>query len=92
MEVIYYNMLLKGKFLLNMKNHPLYKRTFLFEEGAARIMYKLFSAVSHMHDNNIMHRDLKMENILFSSKDNNYKDSEVKIIDFGLSTGIYFGD
>ena len=37
-------------------------------------MYKLFSAVNHMHENDIWHRDIKMENILFSSKKNCYKD------------------
>lgn len=44
------------------------ERSFLYEEIAARIMYKLLSAVNHMHENDIWHRDIKMENILFSSK------------------------
>lgn len=43
------------------------------------IIYKLLSAVNHMHSNSIVHRDLKPENILIDSS------GEIKIIDFGLS-------
>jgi serine/threonine protein kinase len=43
-------------------------------------MFKLISAVHHIHSKNIIHRDLKMENILLTDNRN-----EVKIIDFGLS-------
>jgi calcium-dependent protein kinase len=57
-------------------------KTFLYEEQAARIMYKLFSAVQHMHSKKIVHRDLKPENVLFESS---APDAEIKIIDFGLS-------
>jgi len=35
-----------------------------------------------MHENSIIHRDLKMENIMFES---HHSDAEIKIIDFGLS-------
>ena len=38
-----------------------------------------------MSSKNIIHRDLKLENILLNSKENNY---EVKLADFGLSTSI----
>ena len=38
-----------------------------------------------MHKKGIVHRDIKADNILFA---NNKKDSEVKIIDFGLSSKI----
>jgi calcium-dependent protein kinase len=43
----------------------------------------MFSAINHMHIKGIVHRDLKLENILFA---NNEPNSEIKIIDFGLST------
>jgi len=46
-------------------------------------MKKLIGAVMHMHKNHIVHRDLKLENILFKDKSPN---AELKIIDFGLST------
>ena len=45
-------------------------------------MYKLFSAISYLHKNEICHRDVKPENFLFLNKE---KDSEIKVIDFGLS-------
>jgi len=52
------------------------------EDEAARIMKKIFSVINHMHSKGIVHRDLKLENILFLDKS---PDSEIKLIDFGLS-------
>ncbi|KAK8937985.1 Cyclin-dependent kinase G-1 [Platanthera guangdongensis] len=43
------------------------------------LMLQLLSGVKHLHDNWVLHRDLKASNILF----NNH--GEVKICDFGLS-------
>ncbi len=40
------------------------------------------SAVAYCHDKGIVHRDLKLENILFASEN---PDAPVKIIDFGFS-------
>ena len=40
------------------------------------------SAVAYCHDKGIVHRDLKLENILFASEE---PDSPIKIIDFGFS-------
>ncbi|CAM9457643.1 unnamed protein product, partial [Laminaria digitata] len=53
------------------------------ERDAVMLVSKMLSAISYCHDeHNICHRDLKPENFLF--KDNS-DDSEIKIIDFGLS-------
>ncbi|XP_073339467.1 ribosomal protein S6 kinase alpha-5 [Pagrus major] len=52
------------------------------ETEASRIMRKLVSAVSHMHDVGVVHRDLKPENLLFTDESEN---SEIKIIDFGFA-------
>uniref|UniRef100_A0A7S1VW90 Calmodulin n=1 Tax=Grammatophora oceanica TaxID=210454 RepID=A0A7S1VW90_9STRA len=52
------------------------------EQEAANIMRQILKAVKHLHQHNIVHRDLKMENIMFSSKGD---DAVVKLIDFGLS-------
>ncbi|XP_028293468.1 ribosomal protein S6 kinase alpha-5 isoform X1 [Gouania willdenowi] len=52
------------------------------ETEASRIMRKLVSAVSHMHDVGVVHRDLKPENLLFTDESDN---SEIKIIDFGFA-------
>ncbi|XP_046873986.1 ribosomal protein S6 kinase alpha-5 isoform X3 [Hypomesus transpacificus] len=52
------------------------------ETEASRIMRRLQSAVSHMHDVGVVHRDLKPENLLFTDDTEN---SEIKIIDFGFA-------
>ncbi len=41
----------------------------LKEKEIAVYMHKLLSAVNHMHKKGVVHRDLKLENILLSSKD-----------------------
>lgn len=47
-------------------------------------MRQILSAIKHLHDNGICHRDLKLENIMFESS-HSKKDLFVKIIDFGLA-------
>ena len=53
----------------------------LSESVAKRWFYQILSAVSYLHDNNIAHRDLKLENILV-------KDNSVMLADFGFSQKI----
>lgn len=53
------------------------------EKNCAKIMKYLFSAVAYLHRQNVLHRDIKPDNIMFgNSKDS----SSLKITDFGLST------
>ena len=52
------------------------------EKEAARIFRQLMEVINYCHNQGICHRDLKMENILFVS---NQENSSIKIIDFGLS-------
>jgi calcium-dependent protein kinase len=59
----------------------LYSRTYN-EVAAKNVAKKLLSAIAYCHSRSIIHRDLKFENILYV---NNELDSELKIIDFGLS-------
>ena len=40
------------------------------------------SAISYCHEKGVVHRDMKLENILFATES---PDSPIKIIDFGLS-------
>uniref|UniRef100_A0A7S3HEX0 non-specific serine/threonine protein kinase n=1 Tax=Spumella elongata TaxID=89044 RepID=A0A7S3HEX0_9STRA len=55
---------------------------FYREHLACKYIHSILTAVAYCHANNVVHRDLKLENILFETEK---KDSELKIIDFGLS-------
>ena len=46
------------------------------------IFRQIISALAHMHSFSICHRDLKLENILMCSNDD---DAQLKLVDFGLS-------
>ncbi|GAU87381.1 hypothetical protein RvY_00244-2 [Ramazzottius varieornatus] len=52
------------------------------EAEVVNYMRQICEAVRHMHDNNIVHLDLKPENIMCQTR----KSTNVKVIDFGLAT------
>lgn len=52
------------------------------ERMCITIMNALLDSVKYLHSRNIVHRDIKLENILIHTKDNK---AIVKLIDFGLS-------
>ena len=61
-----------------------------YSEGkCARLVKQMLSSVRYIHSKGIVHRDLKLENFLFSTKEN---DSELKLIDFGLSKHFHEGE
>lgn len=54
-----------------------------YTEGtAANVLKQIFSAISYVHEREIIHRDIKFENIMFES---DHPEACVKVIDFGLS-------
>ncbi|CAD8135671.1 unnamed protein product [Paramecium pentaurelia] len=56
---------------------------FFLESKIALIMFKIFDALEYLHTKNIMHRDIKLENILLKDKSENF---DLKIADFGLAS------
>jgi len=52
------------------------------EKVACKYIYTVLNAVAHCHAHNVVHRDLKLENILFETEG---RESGIKLIDFGLS-------
>lgn len=54
------------------------------ERDTASIMQQVFSAVNHLHERDIVHLDLKPDNMLFESG-SAIAQNRVKLIDFGIS-------
>lgn len=59
------------------------------EAQCARLIKQMSCAVRYIHSKGIIHRDLKLENFLFTDTG---PDSELKMIDFGLSKHFKFGE
>jgi len=70
-----------------MKGGELYeeivKRKSFSEKDASRILSQLFSALAYLHKRGIVHRDLKLENLLLVKEGD--PDLNIKLADFGLS-------
>jgi len=52
------------------------------ESMASNVIKSLLSAIDYLHDNGIVHRDIKLENVLY---EDNRCGATVKLVDFGLS-------
>nr|XP_033803380.1 hormonally up-regulated neu tumor-associated kinase [Geotrypetes seraphini] len=59
--------------------HKIYEKRCLEENEARQYIKQLVLAVEHLHRAGVVHRDLKIENLLLDIDDN------IKLIDFGLS-------
>ncbi|XP_017273669.1 hormonally up-regulated neu tumor-associated kinase homolog A [Kryptolebias marmoratus] len=62
----------------NLMNH-IYDKKCLEERETQKYIRQLVLAVEHLHKLGVVHRDLKIENLLLDEQDN------IKLIDFGLS-------
>ena len=61
------------KYVETLKNVP--------ERDARKIILQVINAMSFCHNGGIVHRDLKLENVLFKTK----TDLTVKVVDFGIA-------
>jgi len=77
---------LGGELFDRLDEQPDYHYT---EAECARLVKQMLSAVRYLHSRGIIHRDLKLENFLFTSTS---ADSELKMIDFGLSKHFRYGE
>merc|ERR550532_3804609 len=57
------------------------------EDEAANIVHQVLLAVAYLHAHNIVHRDLKLENLLLERNDT----TVLKLVDFGLATPFDYG-
>jgi serine/threonine-protein kinase len=60
----------------------IHEKSRLESEEAVKIASQICSALNHAHNNNIVHRDIKPQNILIS------KDGTVKVADFGIARAV----
>ncbi len=68
-----------GKFFHENRENP----NVMNEEFLKNISFQILSGLNFLHENNIIHRDIKLENIFYDTKNN-----IAKIGDFGLSRQI----
>ena len=62
--------------------HRLVDRKRYLEKDAAIATHQMLLAINYLHDHNVAHRDLKLENWLYQDPSNRAK---LKLIDFGFS-------
>lgn len=70
--------LMKGGELLT----RIQKKRYLKEDNAKMFFYQMCHAIKYLHERKVTHRDLKPDNILLASSE---EDTLLKISDFGLS-------
>lgn len=62
--------------------HRLVKRSRYSERDAAHTAYEMLLAVNYLHQHNVVHRDIKLENFLYEDPSDQ---ARLKLIDFGFS-------
>mmetsp|Transcript_8619 Transcript_8619/g.22522 ORF Transcript_8619/g.22522 Transcript_8619/m.22522 type:complete len:566 (-) Transcript_8619:296-1993(-) len=67
-----------GTLVSRMKKH----RLGYGEKAAATIMHEMLGAVKYCHSHGVVHRDIKLDNMIFQGPE---EDAELKLIDFGFA-------
>jgi len=75
-----------GELFDRLDDQPDYHYT---EQQCARLVKQMLCAVRYIHTKEIIHRDLKLENFLFTTVE---ATAQLKMIDFGLSKHFKFGE
>lgn len=57
----------------------------LDEKFVAKAMRQLIAPLEYCHDMNILHRDVKPDNMMLTEKKGFFNDPDIKVIDFGLA-------
>jgi len=65
------------------------ERQTLTEREASDVIKQVFQAIAHMHKHNVVHRDIKLENLLLKTAGDL---TNIKVTDFGLSKDIGLSD
>lgn len=68
--------------LLSMMERTFEQDGYISEDNLKLLVKEILSALAHCHSKNIVHRDLKLENILLKKEEDGWTS---KLIDFGLS-------
>lgn len=87
-----FHTLLEGKTLIMIMEvatggevyHYVNQQKKLSEFHARRIIYQVIDAISYCHERRVVHRDLKLENVLFD-KEPDGDSLDIKVIDFGIA-------
>lgn len=74
-----------GDLFDRMNKHLIKQHAALSEREAAGIMRTIVSVIAHCHERGVMHRDVKLENFVFTD---DTEGALLKAVDFGLSTNI----